>query len=333
MKEKETNLLLTIAIPTYNRRNLLKRTLESIIPQINSKVEVLVSDNASDDGTDEMITDSFPMVRYIKNKTNKGADYNFLQCYREARGKYVILFGSDDRLADGAVEYLTAYLEKNDCDLVFINYRYYDVTKKEVYIRNSERIKNYNKKQDIITNDRDLFMKYANHGITFMSASVIKRSLLSKVSKPERFIGTYFIHTYIMLEAVKGRQTKFGVIMQPLVENNATSGDNETSETSKIFFTVFGKCLYHVLCIHAVQCGFHKTRMRNVYLQYLHDFPFWRTILSFKRINNKIMMDNFWKDGYPIVKLFPIEWIKVMAVVFTPQCVINTVYKIYKAFK
>ena len=106
MEIGETEYLLTIAIPTYNRKELLKRALNSIIPQLNSKIEILVSDNASEDGTDELIAESFPMVRYIKNKINMGWDYNFLQCYREAKGKYVIILGSDDRISAGCIEYL-----------------------------------------------------------------------------------------------------------------------------------------------------------------------------------------------------------------------------------
>ena len=103
MSTDSYDYLLTIAIPTYNRKNLLKRALDSIIPQLNSNIELLVSDNASNDGTDKMMTNCYLMVRYLKNEVNKGSDYNFLQCYKEARGKYVILLGSDDRLASGAL--------------------------------------------------------------------------------------------------------------------------------------------------------------------------------------------------------------------------------------
>ena len=333
MEKGTTDILLTIAIPTYNRKNLLKRALESIISQLNSRIEVLVSDNASDDGTDEMMAEYFPMIRYIKNETNMGADYNFLQCYREARGKYVILLGSDDRFADGALAYLTDFLERNDCDWVFVNYRYYDVTKREIYVKNSERIKGYSQKQDILTNDGNLFMKYANHGVTYMSASIVKKSLLPDASESEKYIGTYFIHTYVMLEAVNGKQALFGIIMQPSVENNATTGDNEIGKTPDKHFTVYGKCMYHALCIHAVNCGFQKNRMKKVYLQYLHDFPFWKVLLLNKRLNNSTVLESFWQDGYPVIKHFPSEWIKVMLVAITPRWVINVIYKIYKSYK
>lgn len=333
MKTENNNFLLTIAIPTYNRKKLLKRAIESIIPQLNSKVEVLVSDNASDDGTDEMMTELFPMVRYIKNTKNMGVDCNFLQCYRKARGKYVILLGSDDRFADDALDYLTDFLEKNDCDLVFLNFRCFDVTKESIYIKNGEKIKNYKEKEDIVTMDRNLFMKYANHSITFMSASVAKTALLMDVKAPEHFIGTYFIHTNIMLESVNKPKALFGVIMKPLIEANATAGESEMSKTPEKNFTVFGKHMYSTLCVHAVECGFQEKIMKKVYLKYLYDYPFWRQVLSLKRHNNGVVMENFWKDGYPVVKHFPTEWIKVMVVVLMPQCIIDMTYKVYKTLK
>lgn len=331
METGKIEYLLTIAIPTYNRKNLLKRALDSIVPQMNSQIEIIVSDNASDDGTDNMIINYFPMVRYIKNDINRGWDYNFLQCYREAKGKYVILFGSDDRMADGALDYLSDFLKKNNCDLISINLRYFDVTSKEVYIVDSEFIKDYRTKHDIVTKDRDQFLKYGQ--LTYMSALVVKRLPLLKVKDPEHFIGTNFIHTCIMLESIKDKQPLFGVIMQPFIEANATVGQSEVSKTPERQFKIFGKCMYHVICIQAVECGFTKRQMRKYYLRYLHNCPFWRVVLSAKRKNDTVMMDNFWKDGYPVVKHFPSEWIKVMLVAITPRFVIDMIHKIYKVFK
>lgn len=333
MEIGETNYLLTIAIPTYNRKNLLKRALDSIIPQLNPKIEVLVSDNASDDGTDKMMDELFPMVRYIKNNTNIGADGNFLQCYKEARGKYVILLGSDDRLATGALNYLTEFLVKYDCDLTFVNFRFYDVTKKEVYIKNGEWIKNYDQKNDIVTINKNLFMKYANHSITYISASIIKRSLVVAVRESERFSGTYFLHTCLMLEALKNMQPKFGVVMKPFIEANATTGDAEMSKTPGKTFTVFGKYMYAILCDHAVECGFSSKCMKKVYLQYLHDYPFWKAILSFRAKNNKEAIDNYWKDGNPVVKKYPMEWVKSMIAAFMPQFIVIGLYKVYQTLK
>lgn len=330
METAKIEYLLTIAIPTYNRKKWLKQALESIMPQLNTKIEVLVSDNASDDGTDHMIEEFFPMVRYLKNEINRGADYNFLKCYREARGKYVILLGSDEMLTTGALNYLISYLETNDCDLIFLNYKFYDNTKKEIYIEGSEWIKNYESKQDIVTIDRSQFMEYAGHSITFISASIIKRKLLMGVEEPEKYIGTHFMHVNIMFEAVKGTGALFGVIMQPLIAANSTAGVSEMSKKPEKVFTVFGKDMYFTLCVHAVECGFSSKNMRKVYLQYLKDCPFWKYIFANRHRNNSKAVESFWNDGYPVLKKYPIELIKALIAVFMPKCIINMAYRVLK---
>lgn len=48
--------VLTIAIPTYNRRILLEECLEHVISQVDKDIEVLVCDNASTDGTQVRIS-------------------------------------------------------------------------------------------------------------------------------------------------------------------------------------------------------------------------------------------------------------------------------------
>ena len=100
--------LLSICIPTYNRRRYLEELLPEAIRQIvdlsQGTVEVLVSDNCSTDGTADYLraTDS-TFLTWWTNKSNIGGDRNFLKCIQEARGEYVWLVGDDDLLAEQAV--------------------------------------------------------------------------------------------------------------------------------------------------------------------------------------------------------------------------------------
>lgn len=64
--------VLTIAIPTYNRVFTLKQALKYVLQQYSEKIEILVSDNASDDGTEEYmkrICEENKEVIYIRNNT------------------------------------------------------------------------------------------------------------------------------------------------------------------------------------------------------------------------------------------------------------------------
>jgi glycosyltransferase involved in cell wall biosynthesis len=86
-------------------------------------VELLISDNASPDNTPDLIN-SFRAkglsCRYIRNETNIGSDANFLQCFKEAAGKYVWLVGDDDIIAPGSLSKITALLQNSDYALVYL---------------------------------------------------------------------------------------------------------------------------------------------------------------------------------------------------------------------
>jgi abequosyltransferase len=118
--------LLTIAIPTYNRARYLSALLHSLSEQVgnDSRVELLISDNASSDETPALIDslkDKGALCRYIRNQENIGPDKNFLQCYTEASGKYVWIVGDDDMVLPGAVERIVSQLSTEDYDLVYVN--------------------------------------------------------------------------------------------------------------------------------------------------------------------------------------------------------------------
>lgn len=64
---------LSIIIVNYNTRNLLRKTLESIYKNPTYReLEIIVVDNASSDGSQEMVKKEFPDVILIENKQNLG---------------------------------------------------------------------------------------------------------------------------------------------------------------------------------------------------------------------------------------------------------------------
>jgi glycosyltransferase involved in cell wall biosynthesis len=117
--------LLSFAIPTYNRAKCLDRLLGALLLQLNgeSRVEVIVSDNASTDNTPAVIEDYKQRgheIRYLRNETNRGPDFNILLCFEQARGKYVWIFGDDDLIAPGTLKRVLDALSLQLYDLVCI---------------------------------------------------------------------------------------------------------------------------------------------------------------------------------------------------------------------
>lgn len=90
--------LVTIGLSTYNRANgYLPEALTSALAQNYPNLEILVSDNASTDGTAELVgSRADERVRYVRQPVNIGANANFNFCLNEARGDYFLLLHDDD---------------------------------------------------------------------------------------------------------------------------------------------------------------------------------------------------------------------------------------------
>ncbi len=86
------NTILTIAIPTFNRQHSLERTLQSLAPLSNiSKVQILVIDNCSNDGTWEWLCREKDElgITIEQNTVNLGIEGNIIQALLHAKGDYV----------------------------------------------------------------------------------------------------------------------------------------------------------------------------------------------------------------------------------------------------
>lgn len=112
--------LVTVAIPTYNRADGLERALASVRQLDYPALDIVVSDNASTDGTAELckhIAAEDPRVRVVRHPENRGLPGNFAACLEQARGEYFMWLADDDRLAP---DYLSVCVEmlETQADLV-----------------------------------------------------------------------------------------------------------------------------------------------------------------------------------------------------------------------
>jgi Glycosyl transferase family 2 len=98
--------LVTIAIPTYNRAaQTLRCALESALAQTYPNLEILISDNASTDTTDELVRGyADARIRYVRHPSNIGANNNFNFCVDDARGVYVLILHDDDLIDADFIE-------------------------------------------------------------------------------------------------------------------------------------------------------------------------------------------------------------------------------------
>jgi hypothetical protein len=95
--------LISLILVTMNRKELLKRCLESILLQKFADYEIIVVDNASDDGTGDMVQSLFPGVRYFYLSNNLGPPGGRNYGVRMAAGEFCVFLDDDAIFADDNV--------------------------------------------------------------------------------------------------------------------------------------------------------------------------------------------------------------------------------------
>lgn len=102
---------ITIVIVNHNTCQHLCACLASIEPGTAS--EVIVVDNASSDGSVEMVQAAYPWVRLYANRTNLGYGAAANQAIAGCTAQYVLLLNSDTLMQPGALEALSRYLDQH----------------------------------------------------------------------------------------------------------------------------------------------------------------------------------------------------------------------------
>lgn len=109
---EEKDARISICVPTYNRSDLLKKTLISVARQTVKPYEVIVADNCSEDDT-EGVAKSFPGVIYYRNERNLGLAGNSNRCIQLAKGEFVTILHSDDLISPYWHKYWLSILSRH----------------------------------------------------------------------------------------------------------------------------------------------------------------------------------------------------------------------------
>lgn len=106
---------LSIIILNYKTKGLLKNCLNNLL-SLDSKIdqEIIVVDNNSSDGTDELMKEKFPLIRYIPLKRNIGHAAGNNAGIKAAKGKYILLLNTDIVFFDNSIEKMFDFMEKNN---------------------------------------------------------------------------------------------------------------------------------------------------------------------------------------------------------------------------
>lgn len=123
-----SNPLISIVIPVYNRERLITETLESALSQTYPNFEVVVVDNQSTDNTWAILQEiagKDNRVKIFQNETNIGPVRNWERCFDLAKGEYVKILWSDDLIESNFLAETMAVFEP---DVAFVMTGYQEIT-------------------------------------------------------------------------------------------------------------------------------------------------------------------------------------------------------------
>jgi hypothetical protein len=102
----------TVFVPTYNRARWLRESIESVLAQTYGDFRLVVSDNASTDGTGDIVRQfDDPRISYVRLDEHLDLNAHFNRCYELATGDYTFLIPDDDRMTPDALERTVQFLD------------------------------------------------------------------------------------------------------------------------------------------------------------------------------------------------------------------------------
>src|SRR5713226_9738948 len=85
--------MVSIGLPVYNGEAYLRQVLDSVLAQTFSEFDLVISDNASTDGTEAICREyaaADPRIRYHRQARNRGVTWNFRQVVLLSSGQYFL---------------------------------------------------------------------------------------------------------------------------------------------------------------------------------------------------------------------------------------------------
>ena len=122
---------ISVVIPSYNRIEFLKRSIDSVINQTKKPLEIIVVDDGSTDGTETMIKSDYDFVKFIKQK-NKGVSAARNIGIKVSIGEWICFLDSDDEWKKDKLEKQINAMKSNP------GYKFFHSN--EIWIKNGLRI-------------------------------------------------------------------------------------------------------------------------------------------------------------------------------------------------
>jgi abequosyltransferase len=200
---------LSICIPTYNFGAYIGETLESILPQLEEGVEVVVLDGGSTDDTTavvESLQRHYPSLRYQRRDERGGIDRDMARAVELAEGEYCWLFCADDVMKPGAIRRMLDNLN-SDCDVYLCGLTLCTLEMQPIEDHRVSRIKTEAQFDLGQQRDRRRYFRRAQTTTAFFSFAgslVFRKSRWDAVGLDEDFVGSLWAHVARIFQMIPG---------------------------------------------------------------------------------------------------------------------------------
>ena len=117
--------LVSVIMPTYNTGKFLSESIECVLNQTYTNLELMIADDGSTDNTRDILEhykSKDPRVKVFYLERNQGAGPARNKCIKEAQGQYIAFCDSDDRWMPEKLEKQIAFLRERKCGLTYASY-------------------------------------------------------------------------------------------------------------------------------------------------------------------------------------------------------------------
>ena len=167
---------ISVVIPSYNRKDFLKRSIDSAINQTKKPLEIIVVDDGSTDGTEAMIKSDYDFVKFIKQK-NKGVSAARNIGIKVSIGEWICFLDSDDEWKKDKLEKQINAMKSNP------GYKFFHSN--EIWIKNGLRI---NQKKKHKKYGGDIFEKCLDMCRISPSSVMIDKTVFDEVGNFNEYL-------------------------------------------------------------------------------------------------------------------------------------------------
>ena len=282
----------SVIIPTYNRIDYLKLTLNSVVNQTYKNIEIIVVDDGSPNIATEDLCKSFESIKYIKIKNSGGPAQPRNVGIENASGEYIAFLDDDDLWVSTKIEQQVKVLEANES--YGLVHSYCDV------IDENNNPKGYavGRPSDIYVKHGDVKLRMIGNWTLMMPTPLLRRSLIDKV-------GLFNTEMPAAGEDVEfwtrcSFYTKFYYIDKSLANYRIHTGNVSTSNKYYVDLPL------HLKKILNSQL-FEKRITKNEYVKLIQNVNFSQAKsikkYPFKTLLNLFKLNPFWMINFRIIKV------------------------------